>query len=114
MRGTRLAEQFDSFDNPGTEPRAASGFSGEVCDMLGATVRSYLHTGGAPEELGQVTARLCREAQARGLSAEETLAEIRATLGAILAGCPLTTTDKAALVALAIDECVHAFYHEHR
>src|SRR5947207_12569416 len=86
MRGTRLAEQFDSFDNPSTESQAASGFSGEACDMLGATVRSYLLTGGAPEELGQVTARLCREAQARGLSAEETLAEIRATLGSILAG----------------------------
>ena len=82
--------------------------------MLGATVRSYLANGGVPEELAQVTARLCREAHARGLTADQTLAEIRATLGGILAACPMTSTDRAALVALAIDECVHAFYHEQR
>jgi hypothetical protein len=109
-----LAEQIDSHQNSVKLPKNASGFSGEACDLLGATVRSYLETGGMPEELAQVTARLCREAHARGLSADATLAEIRATLGGILAACPLTTSDRVALVALAIDECVHAFYHNHR
>ena len=79
---------------------------------LGATIKDYLERGGAPEGLAEVTARLCHEAQERGLSVDETLAEIRATLGELLAACPLTSTDRAALVALAIDECVHAFYRE--
>jgi hypothetical protein len=109
-----LTEQIDSHQNSLKPTSTLSGFSGEACDLLGATVRSYLETGGVPEELSQATARLCREAHARGLSADATLAEIRATLGSILAACPLTTSDRAALVALAIDECVHAFYHEHR
>lgn len=109
-----MTEQIDSHENSLEVPNNASGFSGEACDLLGATVRSYLETGGIPEELARVTARLCREAHARGLSADETLVEIRATLGGILAACPLTTSDRAALVALAIDECVHAFYHKHR
>jgi hypothetical protein len=108
-----LAEQIDSTQPSLEPPHVAAGFSGEACDLLGATVRSYLATGGIPEELSQVTARLCREAHARGLSADETLSEIRSTLGGILASCPLTSTDRAALVALAIDECVHAFYHKH-
>jgi len=108
-----LAEQFDSINSSAAEPTLPSGFTGEACDMLDATVRSFLANGGIPEELGRVTARLCREAHARGLSADETLAEIRSTLGGILAGCSMTTSDRAALVALAIDECVHAFYHQH-
>lgn len=89
-------------------------FSGEACDLLGATVREFLSGRGAPEQLAHATARLCREAHARGLSANETLAEIRATLSRILDECPLTSSDRSALVALAIDECVHAFYHEQR
>jgi hypothetical protein len=93
------------------QPVGGSPFSGEACDLLGATVRDYLETGGAPDELARATARLCKDAQARGLSADETLVEIRATLGGILAACPLTSTDRAALVALAIDECVHAYYN---
>ncbi|MFL5614562.1 MAG: hypothetical protein ACJ796_12955 [Gemmatimonadaceae bacterium] len=109
-----MTEQIDSHQNSLKRTSTLSGFSGEACDLLGATVRSYLETGGVPEELAQATARLCREAHARGLSADATLAEIRATLGSILAACPLTTSDRVALVALAIDECVHAFYHEHR
>jgi hypothetical protein len=91
-----------------------SGFSGEACAMLGATVRSHLATGGITEELARVTQRLCREAHARGLSADQTLAEIRETLGGILDANALTSTDRAALIALAIDECVHAFYREHQ
>src|SRR5438105_57567 len=74
--------------------------SGAACGGLGATVRSYLESGGVPDELANVAARLCREAHARGLTADETLAEIRASLGAILAACPLTSADRAALVAL--------------
>jgi hypothetical protein len=80
--------------------------------MLGATIRSYMSGGGVPDELADVTKRLCQEAQTRGLSADETLAEIRATLGTLLADCPLTSSDRAALVALAIGECVHAFYQD--
>jgi hypothetical protein len=67
-----------------------------------------------PEELARITARLCREAHGRGLSADETLAEIRTALGKIFAEYPMTTSDRAALVALAIDECVHAFYQDQR
>ena len=109
-----MAEQFNSTEQSVAPLSNVPGFSGEACTLLGATVRSYLETGGAPDELATVTARLCREAHARGLTADETLAEIRTTLGGILAACPLTSTDRAALVALAIDECVHAFYHKHR
>ena len=109
-----LPEQFDS-TQPSVAPLSdVPTFSGEACAVLGATVRSYLESGGVPDELSNVTARLCREAHARGLTADETLAQIRSTLGAILAASPLTSTDRAALVALAIDECVHAFYHAHQ
>ena len=104
-----MSEQLDPVSLP-TTPASPVGFSGEACDLLGATIKDYLESGGVPDRLGEVTARLCHEAQERGLSADQTLAEIRATLGGILAACPLTTTDRAALVALAIDECVHAFY----
>lgn len=108
-----MPSHFDSTQQSVAPLSEVPTFSGEACTLLGATVRSYLASGGVPEELAHVTARLCREAHARGLTADETLAQIRATLGGILASCPLTTTDRAALVALAIDECVHAFYHEH-
>jgi hypothetical protein len=108
-----VPEHFDSAEQSVAPLSGVPAFSGEACAVLGATVRSYLESGGVPDELANVTARLCREAHARGLTADETLAEIRASLGAILAACPLTSTDRAALVALAIDECVHAFYHEH-
>jgi len=109
-----VPEQFNSTEQSIARLSDVPNFSGEACTLLGTTVRSYLETGGAPDELAAVTARLCREAHARGLTADETLAEIRSTLGGILAACPLTSTDRAALVALAIDECVHAFYHQHR
>lgn len=95
------------------QPAISRTFSGEACDLLGATVRNFLN-GGAPEDLAHATSRLCREAQARGLTANDTLAEIRATLSRILDDSPLTSSDRVALVALAIDECVHAFYHERR
>lgn len=88
----------------------ARSFSGDACDVLGLTVRDFLAGGGAPEELARATAQLCREAHARGLSANETLAEVRSALSRILDENGLTSSDRAALVALAIDECVHAFY----
>ena len=110
-RSGGVSEQFDRV-NPPKSPASTGAFSGEACDLLGATIKDYLERGGAPEGLAEVTARLCHEAQERGLSVDETLAEIRATLGELLAACPLTSTDRAALVALAIDECVHAFYRE--
>ena len=106
-----MPEQFDSSTTPYTKPALTPAFSGEACDLLGATVRDYLRGGGVPEELSRITAQLCQEAHARGLTADETLAEIRATLSRIFAECTLTSSDRAALVALAIDECVHAFYH---
>ena len=113
-RNDALAEQFDSVQTPFSESRADSTFSGDACQLLSTTVRDYFENGRALENIAEVTARLCREAHARGLSAEETLARIRSTLGSILADCPMTSSDKAGLVALAIDQCVHAFYHEHR
>lgn len=109
-----MAEQIDSIQSSTAVPTPPPTFSGEACDLLATTVRDYLGGGGVLEELGRVTARLCREAHTRGLSADETLAEIRATLGGILANCPITSSDRAALIALAIDECVHAFYHQQR
>ena len=109
-----MPEQLNSTEQSIARLSDVPSFSGEACTLLGTTVRSYLETGGAPDELATVTAHLCREAHARGLTADETLAEIRSTLGGIIAACPLTSTDRAALVALAIDECVHAFYHQHR
>ena len=109
-----MAEQFDSIETPFTDSRRESTFSGDACQLLSATVRDYLENGRAFENIAEATAQLCREAHARGLSAEETLSRIRSTLGGILATCPLTSSDRAGLVALAIDQCVHAFYHEHR
>ena len=106
-----MPEQFDSVSSHQPTPGPFV-FSGDACELLGATIKEYLERGGVPESLAQVTARLCHEAEARGLSADQTLAEIRNTLGAILASCPMTSTDRAALVALAIDECVHAFYRD--
>jgi len=110
-RNAAVPEQFDSTQSPFIPSAPTSDFSGQACDLLGATVRAYLRGGGMPEELARITARLCREAHARGLSADETLTEIRAALGKIFAECTMTSSDRAALVALAIDECVHAFYH---
>ena len=108
-----MPEHFDSTSSfvPSAQSRH---FSGEACDLLGATVRDFLNGGGVPDELARATARLCREAHMRGLSANETLAEIRSTLSRILDDSPLTSSDRAALVALAIDECVHAFYQKQR
>jgi hypothetical protein len=113
-RNAVLAEQFESVHTQLTDSRIESSFSGDACQLLSATVRDYLENGHALENIAEVTARLCREAHARGLTAEETLRHIRSTLGGILAAHPLTSSDRAALVALAIDNCVHAFYHEHR
>jgi len=107
-----VPEQFDSTQSAFTPLPPSADFSGQACDLLGATVRNYLQGGGMPQELARITARLCREAHVRGLSADETLAEIRGALGKIFADCPVTTSDRAALVALAIDECVHAFYQD--
>jgi hypothetical protein len=104
-----VPEHFDSASSF-TQPASSPSFSGQACDLLGATVRDYLEGRGAPDQLALATARLCREAHTRGLSANDTLAEIRSTLARILEDCPLTSSDRAALVALAIDECVHAFY----
>ena len=109
-----MPEQFDSSTAGYVQPTTTSTFSGEACDLLGATVREYLNGGGVPDSLAQVTARLCREAHERGISADDTLSEIRSTLSRILADCPLTSSDRAALVALAVDECVHAFYRDKR
>jgi hypothetical protein len=105
-----VAEQFESATSGANSN--ASCFSHDACVSLASTVETYLKTGGVPDQLAAVTGRLCRDAQARGLSADATLREIRAALGNILARCPITSTDRAALVALAIDECVHAFYAE--
>ena len=106
-----MTERFDSTSSF-IQPAKFRDFSGEACDLLGATVRDFLSGRGVPEELARATARLCREAHTRGLSANETLEEIRSTLSRILDESPLTSSDRAALVALAIDECVHAFYNE--
>lgn len=105
-----MPDQIDSIEPSRRAMPAAVGFSGEACALLGATVQEYLEGGGLPEQLAQVTSRLCEEAHRRGLSADQTLTEIRAVLGGLLADCPITSSDKAAVVALAIGECVHAFY----
>jgi hypothetical protein len=108
-----MPEHLDSTSSIAQSAKSRT-FSGEACDVLGATVRDFLSGRGAAEQLAVATARLCREAHTRGLTANETLAEIRSTLSRILEDCPLTSSDRSALVALAIDECVHAFYHEQR
>jgi alpha-D-ribose 1-methylphosphonate 5-triphosphate synthase subunit PhnI len=112
--GAAVSEQFEaakSRDDPASELTA---FSTDACASLGATVERFLATGRVPDELADVTADLCRQAQARGLSAEATLREIRSVLGRILQSCTISTSDRAALVAVAIDECVHAFYGPRR
>ena len=105
-----MSEQFESATSRDTSASELSAFSTDACASLGATVTNILQSGCVPHELSEVTARLCREAQARGLSADATLREIRGTLAGLLRSCTITSSDRAALVALAIDECVHAFY----
>lgn len=105
-----LSEQFESAASRDIGPSELISFSSAACASLSATVESFLKTGCVPQELAEVTARLCREAQTRGLSADATLREIRGTLSDVLGSCTITSSDRAALVALAIDECVHAFY----
>jgi hypothetical protein len=105
-----VSEQFDSATSRDSTAGELMAFSSDACASLSATVESFLKTGSLPPDLSEVTARLCREAQSRGLSADETLREMRGLLSDVLGSCTITTSDRAALVALAIDECVHAFY----
>ena len=109
-----MARELESTNSSGNARESAACFSPDAQASLAVAVRRYLEGGGVPDELGTITAALCKEAQQRGLTADATLREIRGALGSILAGCSLTSTDRAALVALAIDECVHAFYREQR
>ena len=67
-----MPEQFDSV-TPDAQPTSTFGFSGAACELLGATIKDYLERGGVPDALAQATARLCREAQERGLTADQTL-----------------------------------------
>lgn len=105
-----MSEHFDSATSRDSAAGELTAFSSDACASLSATVDSFLKTGSVPPDLSEVTARLCRDAQSRGLSADETLREMRGLLSDVLASCTITTSDRAALVALAIDECVHAFY----
>lgn len=105
-----MSEHLESITSREHNTKQLSAFSTDACASLGVTVTNFLKTGRVPHELAEVTARLCREAQERGLSADATLREIRGTLAMLLSSCAITSSDRAALVALAIDECVHAFY----
>ena len=105
-----MSEQFESATSRDSAAGELTAFSSDACASLSATVESFLKTGGLPPDLTDVTARLCRDAQERGLSADETLREMRGLLSGVLASCTITSSDRAALLALAIDKCVHAFY----
>jgi hypothetical protein len=106
-----VSELSNSADNSRQPESRASTFSREARALLAATVCTYVESGGAPDQLSRVTTQLCQEAQAKGLSADEALTEIRAALDTLLATCAITSSDRAALVALAIGDCVHAFYN---
>ena len=85
-------------------------FSPGACDCLGQAVEKYHRTPGAFDDVETATYTLCQEAKASGLSVNEALARIRRELDRAIAGRQLTSSDRAAVIALAVDQCVRAYY----
>ena len=65
---------------------------------------------GAFDDVETATYTLCQEAKASGLGVNEALARIRRELDRAIAGRQLTSSDRAAVIALAVDQCVRAYY----
>ena len=85
-------------------------FSPGACDYLGRAIEKYHRTPGAFDDVETATYTLCQEAKAYGLGVNEALARIRRELDRAIAGRQLTSSDRAAVIALAVDQCVRAYY----
>jgi hypothetical protein len=85
-------------------------FSSGACECLGRAVEKYYRTPGAFDDVETATYTLCQEAKASGLGVNEALARIRRELDRAIAGRQLTSSDRAAVIALAVDQCVRAYY----
>jgi hypothetical protein len=112
VRTNRSADVGEPFsdEEPHDAPAASSGVSAEVVALLAGAVTDYVERGGVPEALVRVAAQLCTEARTRGLTLDATLEELRRTLAVILATSSLTPSDRAGLLAIAVDAGVHAYY----
>lgn len=84
--------------------------SPDVSVLLGSAVEHYTGAGGLPPELSRAAAAICREAHTKGHALESVLREVRAILQREMTRRALTSSDRAALMALVADECVRAFY----
>jgi hypothetical protein len=85
-------------------------FSSDACDGLGRAVEKYHRMPGAFDDVETATYTLCQEAKASGLGVNQALAKIRRELDRAFTGRQLTSSDRAAVIALAVDQCVRAYY----
>jgi hypothetical protein len=85
-------------------------FSSDACECLGRAVEKYHRMPGAFDDVETATYTLCQEAKASGLGVNQALAKIRWELDRAFAGRQLTSSDRAAVIALAVDQCVRAYY----
>ncbi|HKO17075.1 MAG TPA: hypothetical protein VJU87_12610 [Gemmatimonadaceae bacterium] len=99
-------------NDPGQDPPAVPSayFSADACSLLGGAVERYTGAGGIPPELSSAAATICREAHNKGLTVDAVIREVRIILERSMARQALTPSDRAALMALVVDECVRAFY----
>ena len=85
-------------------------FSSGACEGLGKAVERYHKLPGAFDDVETATYALCQEAKASGLGVNQALAKIRRELDRAFTGRQLTSSDRAAVIALAVDQCVRAYY----
>ena len=85
-------------------------FSSGACERLGRAVEKYHRMPGAFDDVETATYTLCQEAKASGVGVNQALAKIRWELDRAFAGRQLTSSDRAAVIALAVDQCVRAYY----
>lgn len=85
-------------------------FSPGACEGLGKAVEKYHLMPGAFDDVQTATYALCQEAKASGLPVNAALRKIQTELDRAFATRQLTSSDRAAVIALAVDQCVRAYY----
>ena len=85
-------------------------FSPGACAGLGQAVEKYHRMPGAFDDVQTATYTLCQEAKASGLGVNAALRKIQLELDRAFANRQLTSSDRAAVIALAVDQCVRAYY----
>jgi hypothetical protein len=88
----------------------ATCFSAGACECLGDAVEKYHRMPGAFDDVQTATYTLCQEAKASGLSVGAALRKIQFELDRAFETRQLTSSDRAAVIALAVDQCVRAYY----